>query len=540
MKLTASRESLMQSEERVQIGLGSHITSVDVSVIDANSEALGVSRLQLMENAGRSVAEELAKRAERGSRIAVLAGPGGNGGDGLAAARHIAYMGYSVDVVLLAKPSEIRSPEARAMYEAVELMDTTMGLRVVRSPCDIDLHGYDAVVDALLGTGLKGAPRSPYAEAIDAINSADALKIAVDVPSGLNADTGETPGPCVKADVTVTFHKPKPGLLKRPDLVGELIVASIGAPPEAEVYVGPGDVLYRVPRRSWHTHKGQAGRVLVIGGSEDFIGAPIISALAAQRIGVDLVYIAAPSKVITAASKHPILIPVELKDAPRLSPGHVDTILRVAERVDSIVIGMGLGLNRDTQKAVKELLARIPKDKPVVLDADALKIVSDDRELIRHNMVLTPHEAEFHKVFGVKPASIEELPARIMDAVQQARLHSNVTIILKGPIDVITDGARARLNKTGAPAMSAGGTGDTLAGITGALLAKGLKPFDAACVAAYINGAAGALAYKKYGESMNAVDLIRHIHVVLNDPARVAKEALIYRRLPVKRTAMAV
>ena len=522
-------------EELPLLGLGEDITSVDVAVIDMNSEALGVSRLQLMENAGRSIAEEIAKRVDRGARIAILAGPGGNGGDGLAAARHLAFKGYVVDVMLLTRPEDIRSHEAQTMYKAIEFMDTTIELRIVRNPGMLNLRGYDVIVDALLGTGLRGAPRSPYAEAIEAINKSDGLKVAVDVPSGLDADTGEAPGPCVKADVTVTFHKPKPGLLRRPDIVGELVVASIGVPPEAEIYVGPGDVAYRLPRRSWRVHKGQAGRVLVVGGSEDYIGAPIISALAAQRGGVDLVYIAAPRKVIDVAARYPTLIPVELKDSPWLHPSHVERILEIAKRADAIVIGMGLGLKDEVQEAVHRLLVNIPKNKPIVIDADALKMLRDKRELIRNNMVLTPHEAEFSTLFGVRPAPVEDLLNRAMTVAQQARQYNNVTILLKGPIDVITDGKRIRFNKTGAPAMSTGGTGDALAGITAALLAKGVKPFDAACIAAYINGAAGALAYKEYGESMTALDLVERIHVVINDPLGTAETAFLYKRLPIKR-----
>lgn len=525
----------MEDAEKPQLGLGDTISSLDVAVIDANSEALGVSRLQLMENAGRSVAEELARRVPNGSRVAVLAGPGGNGGDGLAAARHLAYMGYRVDVILLAKPEDIRSPEARSMYEALEVMDITVDITIARDPRRISLEGYDAVVDALLGTGLRGPPRSPYAEAIEAVNRANALKLSVDVPSGLDSDTGEAPGPVVRADVTVTLHKPKPGLFRRPDLVGELVVASIGAPPEAEIYVGPGDVAYRVPRRSWRTHKGQAGRVLIIGGSQGFVGAPVISALAAQRAGLDLVYLAAPTRVVEAAARYPTIIPVEL-EGPYLSPEHVDRLLAVAQRADAVAIGMGLGLEEATQEAVRELLARLPPGKPVVVDADALKALSTSRELIRGNMVLTPHEAEFARLFGAKPAPVEKIEARVADAAQQARLHGNATILLKGPVDVITDGRRARLNKAGAPAMSTGGTGDALAGLAAALLAKGVEPFHAACIAAYVNGAAGALAYREYGESMTALDLVDRIHLVLKDPLGLAGSSILYRRLPLEKT----
>ncbi|MET1129162.1 MAG: NAD(P)H-hydrate epimerase, partial [Thermoproteota archaeon] len=234
------------------LGFGDTITSRDVAVIDTNSEALGVTRLQLMENAGRAVALEVHKRlaGRRGARVTVFAGPGGNGGDGLAAARHLAFLGYQVEVLILARPGEIRSEEARRMYEALEQMDLSVNLKVAVDPGRLEPVTSDVVIDAILGVGLRGAPRSPYKEAIEAINKSEGLKVAVDVPSGLDSDTGEAPGAAVRADVTVTLHKPKPGLAARPDLTGEVVVYSIGAPPEAEIYVGPGDVLHRYPRRS--------------------------------------------------------------------------------------------------------------------------------------------------------------------------------------------------------------------------------------------------------------------------------------------------
>jgi len=515
----------------VVFGLGSEISSKDVHVIDTNSEWLGVSRLQLMENAGRSIAEEVAKRVPRGGRVTIYAGSGGNGGDGLTAARHLAYKGYIVEVFLLARPEQLRSEETRLMYNALTMMDTTVTIKITRSVHDIEPASADVVIDALLGVGVHGAPRSPYKEAIEAINSSKGLKIAIDVPSGLDPDTGETPGVYVRADVTVTFHKSKPGLRKRPDAVGELVVAGIGAPPEAEIYVGPGDVEARIPRRTWKSHKGMAGRVLVIGGSIDFVGAPIIAAMAAERMGVDLVYLAAPSNVIRAASMHYTIIPVELREHPWLHPDHVRVLEPFVARVDSIAIGMGMGLHDESWEAFKAILelARNYK-KPVLVDADGLKHLARDLSLLGENVVVTPHEVEFEKLFGEKPGPIENIVSRSELAARKAKEHST-TVLLKGPIDIITDGRRVRLNKTGSPAMSVGGTGDALAGITAALLAKKLQPFDAACTASFINGVAGGLAYIDKGESMTALDVVEKIPEVLLDPLTAAKKATIYRNV---------
>ncbi len=528
---------------RVILGLGATISSTDVAVIDSNSEALGVPRLVLMENAGRSVAEVVAERLRPGAHVLVYAGPGGNGGDGLVAARHLAFRGYRVTVVLASRPESLRGMETRSMYEALEAMDYSVEVEVVRDPCRFVPPEADAVIDALLGVGLRGAPRSPYRELIEAINaSSTSLRVAVDVPSGLNADTGETPGAHVKADVTVTFHKPKPGLLRRPDVVGELIVAPIGVPPEAEMYYGPGDVEHRVPRRGWETRKGKAGRVLVIGGSEHYIGAPILAAMAAEAGGVDLVFLASNRATIEAAmSKRPTLVPVKLED-PYLAPHHIDRLRPYIMRVDAIAIGMGLGVKPETGRALALVLDEARRhQKPVVVDADGLKLlhmVGLDR-LQGVLAVLTPHDGEFEKLFGKKPSPVTCMPERIQDAAEAATAAYGSVVLLKGPVDVIASPTRARLNKTGAPSMSAGGTGDILAGLVAAMLAKKLDPFDAAGIAAYVNGAAGSLAYSEKGDAATALDVLEKIPLVLHEPASFAKEAVLYRRLPLRSTCRA-
>ncbi len=522
------------------LGLGETITSLDVAVIDANSEALGVPRLVLMENAGRAVAEIVAQRARPGARVAVYAGTGGNGGDGLAAARHLAAKGFRVKVVLASKPEQLRSSEARIMYRALEAMDYTVDVEVARSVCSFEPPEADVVIDALLGVGLHGAPRSPYAELINAINRSQAgLKVAVDVPSGIDADTGESPGVHVVADITVTLHKPKPGVLRRRDASGEIVVAPIGAPPEAEIYVGPGDVAHRLRRRRWDTRKGRGGRVLVVAGSRWYVGAALLAARAAEAAGVDLVYLASTRNVIEAAmASAPTLIPVVL-EGDHLAPEHVEQLRSLAERADAIAAGMGLGLAEETREAVRRLLdlAR-GLGKPLVLDADGLKHLAaiGPDALGGVKAVLTPHDAEFEKLFGKKPSPVTCIAQRVMDAVEASTAARGAVVLLKGPVDVIAGPGRARLNKTGAPAMSVGGTGDVLAGLVAGIAARGLEPFHAAAVAAYVNGAAGALAYREKAESMNALDVLNRVPRVLAEPERYAGDAVIYRRLPLRST----
>ncbi len=518
----------------VVLGLGTTISSREVLVLDANSEALGVKRLQLMENAGAEVARAIVDKVRGPKRVVVFAGTGGNAGDGFVAARHLAYHGYSVTVVTVKSPSEIKSEEAKIMYDALVKMDYSIELIEAPPPDTYGdlLENSDIVIDALLGVGIRGAPRYPYDRAIRAINNADKTVFAIDTPSGLDTDSGDAPGEVVKADYTITFHKPKPGLLKRRDVAGEVIVASIGIPPEAEIYAGPGDVLYRLPKRKWSTRKGRAGRVLVIGGSRDYVGAPILAAFAAEAAGVDLVFIAGPPNVVSSATaKKPTLIPVRLEE-DYLSPRSLDKLLPFIEKVDAIAIGMGLGLAEETRELVYRVLEHAEKHNvPVVVDADGLKHLKARVEILHSNMVITPHDKEFETLFNTEPGPMDCPLKRVEATAREAAKHKGVTILLKGPIDVVSNGSKARLNRTGAPSMSVGGSGDTLAGLVAAMLAKKLDPFNAALLAAYINGAAGALAYKEKLDYMTALDIVEKIPQVLKDPLGTAGHSVIYYRL---------
>ncbi|MGA3112764.1 MAG: NAD(P)H-hydrate epimerase, partial [Candidatus Bathyarchaeia archaeon] len=268
------------------------ITSREMRSLEANAEYYGVSMLQLMENAGSSVAQEVIARFPKSKKIAVFCGLGGNGGDGFVAARHLFAAGYQVSL--------------QNKIPITEVTDSSV----------IPALSADVIVDALLGTGTKGKIKPPTSQMVDIINSSAAFKIAVDVPTGIDSDTGDVLGAAVKADLTLTFHRSKAGLEKAKKYVGELLVKNIGLPIEMEQYTGPGDVyLVRVPR-SPTAHKGDFGRLLVIGGSEVYSGAPTLVSLGAMRTGVDIVYLAAPSKTAYAiSSMSPDLITVKLEGA---------------------------------------------------------------------------------------------------------------------------------------------------------------------------------------------------------------------------------
>ncbi|MEM2812540.1 MAG: NAD(P)H-hydrate epimerase, partial [Candidatus Bathyarchaeia archaeon] len=351
------------------------ITTRDMRALDINAEYFGISRLQLMENAGRGVAEEVALRAKRGDeKIAVFCGLGGNGGDGFVAARHLVGMGFRVDVILAGRGSDIINDEARKNWEALKSLRRSINIIEVYDSTLIPDVKADIVIDALLGIGLERPPRPPISILIRRINEMDSYRVAVDIPSGINSDTGEALGEAVKAHLTVTFHKAKPGLLKAKEYVGELVVKSIGIPEEIETFAGPGDVLMVIKPRPPEAHKGDFGRLLVIGGSETFSGAPTLTALAALRAGVDLVYIATPRETAYAISSiSPDLITIKL-EGDYLSTRNLSVIRGYMERATAIVIGPGLGLHKETQEAVGKIIEEAEgRGIPILLDADGLK-----------------------------------------------------------------------------------------------------------------------------------------------------------------------
>ncbi len=489
------------------------ISSVEMYVADRNAEWLGVPRLVLMENAGAAVARNVVTRFPNAVNVLVVCGTGDNGGDGYVAARHLHGHGRRVRVIGLGEP---REELARVNYEAVKRL-WGVEMAVVQSPLELlALQDWfmwaHVVVDAVLGTGIRGALREPHATAIELMNIAPAPKVAVDVPSGLDPDTGEVRDKAVKAAVTVTFHKPKRGLLAEAArrYVGELVVEPIGIPPEAEVVVGPGDFAYLNLARRPDAKKGDHGRVLVVGGSLEYSGAPVYVALAALRAGVDLAVIAAPEPAATAAkAQSPDIIAIPL-EGPRLSLRHVDKIVALAEKFDVVVMGPGLGTEGETPDAVRELFRRLAGRKPLVVDADAIKALAG--EAARGVVVFTPHAGEFKILTGVEPP--RELGVRVA-VVKEWAARLGAVILLKGRYDVVSDGSRVKVNTTGTPAMTVGGTGDVLTGLTAAFLTKTKDPLEAAAVAAFVNGLAGEEATAELGYHITASDLVPRIPKVV-------------------------
>lgn len=465
------------------------ITSLDSRVFDANSEAIGVSAATLMGNAGRSIAEVIDSRYA-GKRIAFACGKGNNGGDGFAAASRI--IAADASVLLIEPASKITGKTSLQYFDELHC--------TVSDFFSEDLETYDLIVDCALGTGSAGELREPYASYADRLNGFTGDIVSVDVPTGMGT------GNPVKPKLTIALHDVKEGMNETNS--GEIVIKDIGIPAEAIEKVGPGDLLrYPVPRRD--SHKGCGGTLLVIGGGPYF-GAPALSAMAAMRTGVDLVRIATPSaSYLPIAMTSPVLTVEEL-EGDVLGPDHVRGLLELSRAYDAVLIGPGLGTDDRTADAIRDLVGSC--DKPMVIDADGLNALGKD---FRANgtVILTPHSREFARLGGI-------IGDDSRDGVRELAERTGATVVLKGTVDIISDGGSVRYNSTGNPGMTTGGTGDVLAGIIAGLVSKQMQAFDAACLGTYISGKAGDRAFEDRSYGLIATDVVERIPSVLKDIQR--------------------
>lgn len=485
------------------------MTPKDMMAVDSNAEELGIPKSALMENAGKSVADHIIDILDP-CKIVIFAGTGGNGGDGFVAARHLLNNGYNVELFFIGRPDRIKSHETLQNWTAIQNINfglNSLKVKTIEDSSSLKKVTAPVIVDALLGTGVKGKLREPISSAVDIINKSEGIKIAVDVPSGLDPLTGEVEDKAVEADFTLTFHEIKDGLKKAAvRYVGNVILYDIGIPKEAEIFLGKGDLL-RLKKRDITSHKGNNGRVLVVGGSRDYSGAPTLAAHAAFKSGVDLVHVACPQSVALPIRSYSPDFIVHTLSEEIIVEEDVDKIVELSKNVDSVVIGCGMGRDTETAAALNEIVGEIKK--PMVIDADGLKLLYNDiLNEIESEVIVTPHSAEFKALFGLDvPEGLKDK----MEIISKVSNENKCVVLLKGALDIISNGGKTRLNKTGNPGMTVGGTGDCLAGLTGGLLAKGHDVFEAACLGAYINGKAGDMASVKYEYHFTATDMMKYI-----------------------------
>ena len=499
------------------------IQACEIHVLDKNAEFLGIPTITLMENAGKRVADFILNQIKSSENILVFCGTGNNGGDGFVAARKISKK-FNVSVFLVGKPIDIKTDISKKNFE--KLKKTNLTIYDINSSEKIDelISESKVIIDSMLGVGLSGNLKEPYFSIVKKINNAkNKTIISVDVPTGLWTKTS------IKPNYTITFHDVKNGMNKKN--CGDIIIADIGIPTKSEEFVGPGEIVTYYPRPKKDSHKGDNGRLLVVGGGPYF-GAPALSSFAAQRTGVDLVFIITPKKVAKAITSYSPLLIKSVKIAKNLAklspnlivkestneeiivPEDIKIVEKLEKKVDALLIGPGLGTDAKTNKAVEKIITFfVKKNKPIVIDADAIQVFGQNLDIIKNSKtVVTPHIREFKKLTGVT------LSNDLKDKKEKVKKWANkigITILLKGPIDIISDGKNVKLNNVHNEAMTAGGTGDILAGIVGALLSKKIEPFNAARMAIFINGTAGNFAFKKKSYGLISTDIIDEIPNVL-------------------------
>ena len=491
-------------------GLVRAATGEESSAFDRHATTeLDLPAATLMECAGRSAAEVVQRLHPRGEVVAVV-GAGNNGGDALVALRTLAAWGRRVRALVVADRSQ---PES---------LLHGWNVHVVRDDAPGDaawemLAGADVVIDGVLGTGVKGAPRPRQERAIQALNAAAAFVVALDIPSGVDAATGAVPGGAVAADVTVAFGWPKLGSLVGEGRVlrGRLVVVEIGFPPLPEGRFGaalitPAWAALARPRRDPETHKYRVGTVLVVAGRPGMAGAAVLAARAALRAGAGLVYVAsAPENRVVLQAAAPEAIFVDASDQ--------DAVAQRAAAVDAVAVGPGIGTDAQGERVLAAVLQA--GAQPLVLDADALTLLAAGRPRSLADVaaarpsLVTPHAGEMRRITRY---TSEEILARRVEVARDAATELGCTVLLKGlPSLVASPGEPVLLDSVGTSDLATGGMGDVLTGTAGALLARGLNPRTAGALALHGSGRAAVRAGR--GEGILPVDVVAHLPDALGE-----------------------
>jgi ADP-dependent NAD(P)H-hydrate dehydratase / NAD(P)H-hydrate epimerase len=501
------------------------VTAQQMKNIDRRAiRGFGIPGPVLMENAASAIMTEMEKFLDGlgGVRVGILCGKGNNGGDGLALARRLRIRGVPVRVALLA-PFAAVTGEAKVNLSILRKTDIEIRENApARSLSDI-ISWSDIVVDALLGVGLASPLRGAYARAVAMVNQSGRPVVAVDIPTGIDSDTGAVMGAAIRADLTVTMALLKRGLVLYPgvEYAGTVRVADLGIPPEV---IEREKILLRLLdrgsawgvtfRRKRDSHKGDYGHLMVMAGSPGKAGAAIMAAKGALRTGAGLVSVATPNglvPVVQSQLAEAMCVPAAESIEGTLGAGSEEELLKASIGISAVALGPGLSTHFETAQVVRDMVQRLTV--PMVVDADGLNALAGHTDILKKAkapVILTPHPGEMGRLVSMPSSGVQK--DRLTIASRFAKDH-RVILVLKGAGTVIAlpDG-RMFINSTGNPGMATGGTGDVLTGMIGGLLAQGHPAAQAACLGVYLHGLAGDLAAKEKGEAaMIAGDLIEKI-----------------------------
>ncbi|OGQ49418.1 MAG: hypothetical protein A3I09_03965 [Deltaproteobacteria bacterium RIFCSPLOWO2_02_FULL_47_10] len=478
------------------------VTSSQMRALDEAAIKGGIPSLDLMERAGKGVAELVKKKFPKKDIVSVVSGKGNNGGDGLVAARHLAKAGYNVQVYLLSPWSEF-SPDARTNWERL----AGLNVSVHEDFSDVNIKKASCIVDAILGTGLTNDVTGRYRAAIEFINSLLKPVVSVDIPSGLSADTGEPLGVAIRAKYTVTFGLAKLGLFTGSEYAREVTVIDIGIP--EKLIKGTGYNLVEPSlfagffgERPRQAHKGDFGHLLVIGGSTGKIGAGLLACRGGLRVGTGLVTYALPaSAYVKFDTKSPEIMYEGLSDNGKgiIGKEAVSALRLLFQNKDAASLGPGIGTSDDTKKAVCEIIRKV--SIPLVLDADGLNCLAGNMEALKdakQPLVLTPHQGEMSRLTGL---DIKEIKADRVGVAKSFAKKYHVYTVLKGHRTVTaTPDGNIFINPTGNPGMASAGMGDVLTGVIGGLIAQKIPVETSVVAGVYLHGLAGDIASSEIGE----------------------------------------
>lgn len=503
------------------------VTAEEMRRIDEETiHGIGIPGIVLMENAGLGVVNAIEKNFNTPNikKVSILVGKGNNGGDGLVIARHLRNKGYDINIYLLSSPDKFQGDALTNLQIA---QHTGLHIETVLSESDLEnqktnIVNSDLIIDAIFGTGLTGAIRGTPAKVINFLNNTGLPIVAVDLPSGLDADTGKVEGECIKANLTVTMGLPKRGLLLYPgaSFVGKLEIADIGIPSsviesqEIKVNLLMANNVVKLPKRPRDSHKGNFGRVLVLGGSVGLTGAAVMASESAIRSGAGLVTLGIPKSlnpIMEIKLTEVMTLPLPETENYAFSKSSYDSIMKIVNNFDVIAIGPGISRDPETSWLVRELCKNI--NKPKVIDADGLNAISEDKSVLKdidNKTIFTPHPGEMARLID---KTIPDVQSDRIGVAQKFANETGIILVLKGVPTVIAEpSGELYLNTTGNPGLASGGTGDVLTGIIAGFIAQGLSLKDSAILGVYIHGFAGDLAAEELGEpGLIAGDLIKCI-----------------------------
>lgn len=495
-------------------------SAAEMSRADKAAQELGIPGGVLMERAGAAMACEILDRYDP-RRALIFCGGGNNGGDGFVIARELHRAGVTVSVV--ATKSEY-SGDPETNLRTLRNLDIEFA---TAEDLDAELTKADLVVDALLGTGFSGAVREKESALIEQINAASVPVVAVDVSSGVDGSTGEVGGVAVRASLTVCAHAAKIGCVISPgrEHAGEVAVVDIGVPPEADVepsllWTDADSLRGRIPRTADPAHKYSAGALLVVAGSRSMTGAAVMSVEGAQRAGCGITFLATPRSASAALDlrlTETLVYGMPEDEQGYMSPEVLEYILEQAGRASALVVGPAVGTG-DGSRALLEGILR-EAEAPVLIDADGIPLLAGSDALAKRDAptVITPHAGELGRLMGI---GAKEVSARRLDVARRAVREHGCCVLLKGLDTLVVEGERAAVNSTGSVALATAGTGDVLSGVIGALLSRGMEPYDAARAGAWVHGRAAELWLEGTGwpaESLVATDLLAYLPLAMNE-----------------------